>query len=72
MTSIAFEQGKKAAKMGIALEDSAITNLHPDSERYSQFLAGFESYEKESVNQDDIDCACDDLGSTCCVCEDDY
>lgn len=22
--------------------------------------------------QDDIDCACDDLGSTCCVCEDDY
>ncbi|CCO46711.1 conserved hypothetical protein [Vibrio nigripulchritudo SOn1] len=68
MTSIAYEQGKKAAKMGIALEDSAITSLHPDSERHSQFLAGFE----DNVNQDDIDCACDDLGSICCVCEDDY
>ncbi|MFW1108331.1 hypothetical protein ACEWA7_20030 [Vibrio parahaemolyticus] len=71
MTSIAFEQGKKAAQMGIAIEDSALTNLHPSSESYSQFLAGFDSYKKEQVNQDSIDCACDELGSTCCVCEDD-
>ncbi|WP_390240715.1 hypothetical protein [Vibrio sp. R78045] len=44
METIAFKSGLKAAQMGIALEDSALNNLHPDSERYEQFIAGYDSY----------------------------
>ena len=41
--TIAFTQGKKAAEMGLNLKDTAIANLHPSSERYEQFIAGFDS-----------------------------
>lgn len=41
--SIAYQSGKKAAERGIKLEDSAIRNLRPNTERYEQFIAGYES-----------------------------
>lgn len=46
METVAFKSGLKAAQMGIALEDSALNNLHPESERYDQFIAGYDSYSK--------------------------
>lgn len=45
--SIAFKQGKKAASLGVPLEKSGLVNLNPDSERYDQFIAGYDSH-KES------------------------
>ncbi|MCG9575407.1 hypothetical protein L1D14_04070 [Vibrio tubiashii] len=69
MKSIAFKNGRKAAQMGIALENSALVNLRPESERYEQFIAGYDSYVKTPENQDSIDCACVELGSQCDVCD---
>jgi len=42
--SIAFEQGKKAASLGVPLEQSGLVNLHPDSDRYDEFIDGYDSY----------------------------
>ena len=70
MESIAFKNGRKAAQMGIALKNSALVNLHPESERYEQFIAGYDSYVKTPENQDSIDCACEELSSQCDACDD--
>lgn len=70
MNSIAYTQGRKAAEMGVKLEDSALKNLNPNSERYDQFIAGYDSFSL-AENQDAKDCACHELGSQCDVCDDD-
>lgn len=46
--SIAFKQGRKAASLGVALESSGLVNLNPDSDRYWEFIDGYDSYELES------------------------
>ena len=41
--TIAYKQGKKAAKLKVPLERSGLVNLHPNSDRYDQFIAGYDS-----------------------------
>jgi len=48
--SIAFEQGKKAASLGVPLESSGLVNLNPDSDRYWEFIDGYDSYEVKENN----------------------
>ncbi|MDD9195844.1 hypothetical protein PVK62_08320 [Aliivibrio sp. S3MY1] len=64
--SIAYQEGKNAALKRIAIENSAIIKLNENSHRYDDFLTGF-----NSVNNDELDCGCDSLGSQCSVCDDD-
>ena len=58
--SIAYKQGAKAAKLGTPIEQSELRNLKPYSERYDQFMAGYDSVledNEETSNQpfeDDI------------------
>jgi hypothetical protein len=44
--TIAYKQGMKAAKLGTPLEQSGLVNLNPDSERYDQFIAGYDNFKK--------------------------
>ncbi len=44
--TIAYKQGEKAAKLGTPIEQSGLKNLHPDSDRYDQFIAGYDSVNK--------------------------
>ena len=46
--SIAFKQGRKAASLGVALESSGLVNLNPNSDRYWEFIDGYDSYKLES------------------------
>ena len=46
--SIAYKQGAKAARLGVPIEQSGLRNLHPDSDRYDQFIAGYDSVKLES------------------------
>ncbi|MBU2968756.1 hypothetical protein KO527_05260 [Pseudoalteromonas sp. C2R02] len=61
--SIAFRAGVKAAELGVPLGSSGLVNLHPDSDRYDQFIDGY-----ESVKQNE-ECDCEALGSECSFCE---
>ena len=49
--SIAFEQGRKAASLGVALESSGLVNLNPDSDRYWEFIDGYDSYEQDKESK---------------------
>ena len=44
--TIAFKQGQKAAKLGTPIEQSDLKNLNPVSDRYEQFIAGYNSVKR--------------------------
>jgi hypothetical protein len=44
--SVAFKQGVKAAELGVPLEESGVVNLQPESDRYDEFIAGYDSVKK--------------------------
>jgi len=51
--SIAFKQGRKAASLGVALESSGLVNLNPDSDRYWEFIDGYDSYKAGKLTNKD-------------------
>lgn len=41
--TIAYKQGRKAAELGTPIEQSGLKNLNHMSDRYDQFIAGYDS-----------------------------
>ena len=48
--TVAYKQGRKAAQLRVPIKSSGLKNLNPMSDRYDQFIAGY-----DSVNQDKED-----------------
>ena len=46
--TVAYKQGRKAAQLGTPIERSGLANLNPMSDRYDQFIAGYDSIVKSS------------------------
>lgn len=51
----AYKQGQKAAKLGVPIEQSDLVNLHPESDRYDQFIAGYDSVTIAECDCDDCE-----------------
>ena len=73
--TIAYKQGKKAASLGVKLEKSGLVNLHPESDRYDQFIAGYDSVNQNKtliafqVGDNDIVAAYDEKEAVKILCE---
>lgn len=61
--TVAYKSGVKAAQLRVPIEQSGLKNLNPDSDRYDQFIAGYDSVEMD-------ECECENLGSQCDACDD--